>query len=215
LFSLPSFFSEPETRAPKVKPVEPKEGVADALPFPNNPVPLLPVLGEGLPKLIFPDPKENAPGCVTPLVLAKFDPIEGVLVPAVCPKEKVGAGDLDAEAGSVVEFEDDPNVLVVPAAGLADALPPNDGKRLAPVPFVDPDEVDVVGAPKEIGFEELDGAAPKEKPVEAGLGASVDVACLPSSASLSSSSSSSSSCSLSASFPKALKNPVFGRAKVG
>lgn len=221
LLSLPSFFSDPETLAPKVKPVEPKEDVADALPFPNRlVVPLLPVLGEGLPKLIFPDPKENAPGCVTPLVLAKFDPIEGVFEPAACPNEKVDADDVVAAAGAVfvAGVEGVARVLVVPVAGFAVELPPNENwNGFDPVPFVD-----VAGAPNEIGFEELDDGAPKEKPLEAVLGtASVDVealACLSSSAFsslFSSSSSSSASLSSSESFPKALKNPLLGKANVG
>lgn len=52
--------------------LEPKVNPVEAAAFPK---------GEGLllPKLILLDPNENAPPCLTPLVLAKFDPIEGTL----------------------------------------------------------------------------------------------------------------------------------------
>lgn len=43
-----------------------------------KPVELLPKAGALLPKLMLPEPKEKAPACLTPLVLAKFDPMNGV-----------------------------------------------------------------------------------------------------------------------------------------
>lgn len=66
---------------PKVKPVElPKFDDA-----------------EGVPKLILLEPKVNAPPCLTPLVLAKFDPILG----AFEGDEEVVEDDVDEKAVSV------------------------------------------------------------------------------------------------------------------